>query len=327
MKLIIQIPCYNEAEQLPATLADLPREVAGFDEVEWLVIDDGSTDATAEVARKHGVDHVVSLNQNRGLARAFMAGLEAALRRGADVIVNTDADNQYDAKCIPALTAPILAGEAQMVVGARPISEIEHFSPLKKLLQNVGSWAVQVASGIEARDAPSGFRAIHRDAAIRLFVYNPHTYTLETLIQAGRLGIPVAWTHVDINPPTRPSRLIRSMAGYVLRSGMTIARIFAIYRPLRFFLFLSLLFLAPGFGAFARYLFFAIFESSAGHIQSLVVGAGLIAAGMVMLVGGILADMIAVNRTLLAEIRIRQLQAELDRATEDAPRAEVRSTA
>ncbi len=319
MKLIIQIPCYNEAEQLPATLADLPREVPGFDAVEWLVIDDGSTDGTAEVARAHGVDHIVRQPRNRGLAAGFMTGLEACLRAGADVIVNTDADNQYDASCIPDLTAPILAGEALMVVGARPIRDTEHFSPLKKLLQRLGSWAVQVASGMEAQDAPSGFRAIHRDAAVRLYVFNRHTYTLETLIQAGRLGLPVTWVPIRTHPPTRPSRLIRSVAGYVWRSASVILRVFALYNPLRFFALASLAFLLPGAWAFARFLIFALSGDGSGHVQSLVIGAGLLAVGAVTLIGGLLADMVAANRTLLAEIRSRQLLRELERARASAP--------
>ncbi|MEO1027000.1 MAG: glycosyltransferase family 2 protein, partial [Pseudomonadota bacterium] len=191
MKLIIQIPCHNEEETLPGTLADLPREVVGFDSVEWLIIDDGCTDRTVEVAREHGVDHVVRLPQNKGLASAFMSGLEACLKAGADVIVNTDGDNQYKAACIPDLTAPIVAGDAQMVIGARPIASIEHFSAPKRLLQKLGSWVVRQASGTAIDDAPSGFRAIHRDAALQLYVFNKYTYTLETIIQAGRLGIPL----------------------------------------------------------------------------------------------------------------------------------------
>lgn len=314
VKLIIQIPCYNEAEQLPATLAELPRDVPGFSCVEWLVIDDGSEDGTAEVARARGVDHVVRLPRNRGLAAGFMAGLEAALRAGADVIVNTDADNQYDAACIPDLTAPILRGEAQMVVGRRPIAEIAHFSPLKKLLQRLGSWAVQIAAGIEAPDAPSGFRAIHRDAAVRLYVFNRHTYTLETLIQAGRLGIPVAWVPIRTNPPTRPSRLIRSVAGYVWRSAAVIVRVFALYNPLRFFGALAALFLAPGVWAFGRFAWFWAAGDGAGHVQSLAIGSGLMAVGGALAVGGLLADMAAANRTLLAELRSRQLLAELPSA-------------
>jgi glycosyltransferase involved in cell wall biosynthesis len=313
-KLIIQIPCFNEAGQLPAMLAELPREVPGFDRVEWLVIDDGSTDGTAEVARAHGVDHVVRHEVNRGLANAFMTGLEAALRRGADVIVNTDADNQYDSACIPDLVAPILAGEARMVVGARPIREHEAFSPVKKALQLLGSWAVRRASGTSVPDAPSGFRAISRPLAMRLYVFNSHTYTLETIIQAGRLNEPVASVPVRVNPATRESRLIKSMLSYVMRSAVTIVRIFILYRPLRFFTAVAALLALPGLLAFARFLVFYLQGEGGGNVQSLVIGAALIAAGVVTMIGGLLADLVAANRILLAEVRSRLLAAELDRA-------------
>ncbi len=312
-KLVIQIPCLNESGQLPAMLADLPREVAGFDRVEWLVIDDGSTDGTAEVARAHGVDHVVRHDTNRGLAAAFMTGLDAALRAGADVIVNTDADNQYDAACIPDLVAPILAGEAQMVIGARPIATHEGFSPLKKALQRLGSWVVRKASGTSVPDAPSGFRAISRSLAMRLYVFNTHTYTLETIIQAGRLNEPVASVPVRVNPDTRESRLIRSMFGYIRRSALTIIRIFAIYRPLQFFSLIALLIALPGLVAFARFIFFSLAGDGGGHIQSLVIGASLIAAGSVTLIGAFLADLTAANRALLSDVRTRLYRAELER--------------
>jgi len=311
MKLIIQIPCYNEVAQLPATLADLPREVPGFDTVEWLVIDDGSTDGTAEIARAHGVDHVVRLPHNQGLARAFMTGLDACLDRGADVIVNTDADNQYDAACIPALTAPVLAGEAEIVVGARPISEIGHFSPLKRRLQHLGSWAVRKASGVDVRDAPSGFRAFHRRAAVRLYVFNRYTYTLETIIQAGNLNIPVKSVEVGVNAPTRESRLIRSIAEYVLRSGLTILRIAILYRPFRFFAVIAAILAVPGLAAFLRFLVLFAMGEGDGNVQSLVIGAALNAMAAIFLMGGILADLIAANRMLLSEIRGRQREREL----------------
>jgi glycosyltransferase involved in cell wall biosynthesis len=316
MKLIIQIPCFNEEATLPGTLADLPREVPGFDTVEWLIVDDGSTDRTVEVARAHGVDHVVPLPHNQGLAAAFMAGLEAALKAGAHVIVNTDGDNQYRAACIPALTAPILEGRAQIAVGARPIGSIEHFSPLKRRLQRIGSWVVRMASGTDVEDAPSGFRAIHRDAAIRLYVFNRFTYTLETIIQAGRLGIPIVSVPVEVNDPTRESRLIRSVAQYMLRSAKTIVRIAVLYSPLRVFSILAAIILLPGLAAFLRFLYFYAAGDGAGHVQSLVIGAALIAAGTVTLVGGLIADLVAANRLLLAEIRGRLLRAELDQAAE-----------
>lgn len=313
MKLIIQIPCFNEEAQLPETLAALPREVEGFTSVEWLVIDDGSTDRTAEVARENGVDHVVSLGHNQGLARVFMRGLEACLKLGADVIVNTDADNQYRADFIPALTAPVLSGQAQIAVGARPIGAIAHFSPAKRFLQKLGSRAVGLASGTGIEDAPSGFRAIHRDAAVRLYVFNPFTYTLETLIQAGRLGIPVVSVPVEVNPPTRPSRLFRSTSRYVARSAKTILRILVLYKPLRMFSLAALIIALPGIVAFMRFFYFYAIGQGDGNIQSLIIGASLVAAGAVVMVGGIIADLVAANRVLLAEIRSRQLIDEISR--------------
>ncbi len=323
-KLVIQIPCFNEAEQLPSMLSDLPREVAGFDAVEWLVIDDGSSDGTVDVARAHGVDHIVRFETNRGLATAFMTGLETALRLGADVIVNTDADNQYDSACIPDLVAPILEGRAQMVVGARPITGHESFSPLKKALQMLGSWVVRKASRTDVPDAPSGFRAISRSLAMRLYVFNSHTYTLETIIQAGRLNEPVTSVPVRVNPATRESRLIKSMLGYVIRSAVTIVRIFILYRPLQFFTTLAVLTALPGVIAFLRFLVFYLQGDGGGHVQSLVIGAGLIAVGGVTMVGGLLADLVAANRILLAEIRSRLLAAELAKSGEDPPTAIVR---
>ncbi len=317
MKLIIQVPCHNEEDQLPGMLADLPREVEGFDSVEWLVIDDGSTDRTVEIARAGGVDHVVSHSHNRGLAAAFMTGLEACLHLGADVIVNTDGDNQYRADFIPALTKPVLSGQAQIVVGARPISAIQHFSPFKQMLQRLGSWVVRRASGTNVADAPSGFRAIHRDAAVRLYVINPYTYTLETIIQAGRLGIPVMSVPVEVNGPTRDSRLIKSVRQYVSRSATTIFRILMLYKPLRMFSFAGFLVAAPGIIALVRFLYFYSVGQGGGHVQSLVLGSAFMAAGVVIFVGGLLADLIAANRVLLAEIRSRQLLADISRAKAD----------
>jgi len=310
-KLIIQIPCFNEAGQLPDMLATLPREVPGFTRVEWLVIDDGSVDATVEVARANGVDHVVSHASNRGLANAFMTGLETALRLGADVIVNTDADNQYDSGCIPDLVAPVVEGRAQMVIGARPIVEHESFSPLKKALQMLGSWVVRKASKTHVPDAPSGFRAISRSLAMRLYVFNSHTYTLETIIQAGRLNEPVVSVPVRVNPATRESRLIKSMLGYVVRSAVTIIRIFVLYRPLHFFTALAAIIALPGLIAYGRFFLFYLEGNAGGHIQSLVVGTSLIVAGTITMIGGFLADMVAANRVLLAEVRSRLLAAEL----------------
>lgn len=310
-KLIIQIPCLNEEATLAITLANLPRTVAGFERVEWLVIDDGSTDRTVEVARRGGVDHIVSLPTNQGLARAFMAGIEAALRLGADVIVNTDADNQYDARSIPDLVAPILARRALIVVGARPIEQIAHFSPIKKFLQRLGSWVVKQASGTVVADAPSGFRAIHRDAAVRMNVFNSYTYTLETIIQAGRNGIAIASVPVGVNGDLRPSRLVRSIGSYVMRSILTVIRIFVLYKPLRFFLGLAALVALPALVVIVRFLYHFAIGEGAGNIQSLVLAAGLLAVSGILAVGGILADLIATNRRLLEEIRERQLRAEL----------------
>ncbi|WP_235949933.1 glycosyltransferase family 2 protein [Candidatus Regiella insecticola] len=235
MKLIIQIPCFNEAQTLAITLAALPRSVVGFDTVEWLIIDDGSQDNTAEVAKAQGVDHVIRHTNNKGLARAFMTGLDACLQLGADVIVNTDADNQYNAEDIPALTQPILQHRAELVIGTRPITTIEHFSPVKKILQKLGSWVVRIASKTDIADAPSGFRAISRTAAQRLMVFNDYTYTLETIIQAGQKNITITSVPIRVNEDLRPSRLVKSIPSYIKRSIVSIIRIFIIYRPFRFF--------------------------------------------------------------------------------------------
>jgi glycosyltransferase involved in cell wall biosynthesis len=313
-KLIIQIPCYNEAQVLGAMLSTLPREVAGFDVVEWLVVDDGSRDETAEVARRCGADHVVSLPQNQGLARAFMVGIEASLKAGADVIVNTDADNQYDSRSIPDLVRPILEGQAQIVIGERPIMAVREFSLAKKLLQRLGSAVVKIASRAPIADAPSGFRAIHRDAAQRLYVFNDYTYTLETIIQAGRNNIMMASVPVQVNPAVRPSRLVRSIASYVRRSLLTIVRIFILYKPLRFFVILGTLLLIPGIVLGLRFLTFYLAGDGSGHIQSLILTAILMLSAVLMYLAGILADLIAANRVLLEEVRMRLLRSEVDAA-------------
>ena len=310
-KLVIQIPCLNEAETLPQTLKDLPRHVPGFDAVEWLVVDDGSTDATPRVAAAEGVDHVLLLGYHQGLARAFMAGLEHSLKLGADVIVNTDADNQYSAACIPDLVRPILEGRALIVVGSRPISEIEHFSPAKKLLQRIGSWVVKLVSQTKIEDATSGFRAIHRDAAVQLNVFGRYTYTLETIIQAGRKNIPMASVPVRVNPDLRPSRLIKSVKGYVGRSAMTILRIFIVYKPLRFFFGVALLLAVPAILFISRFLILYFIGQGGGHIQSLVLAGALLALSGLAAMGGVLADLVATNRLLLEDVRTRQLQLEL----------------
>jgi glycosyltransferase involved in cell wall biosynthesis len=311
-KLVVQIPCLNEAESLPATLAALPRSVPGFDVVEWLVVDDGSTDATVEVARRAGVDHVVSLPTHRGLATAFRTGLEAALRAGADVIVNTDADNQYAASSIPELVRPILEGRALIVVGERPVSRTLHFSRLKRLLQRMGSWVVKLASGTQVADAPSGFRAIHRAAAIRLSVTDRYTYTLETIIQAGRSQIPIVSVPVETNPDLRPSRLMRSDAEYVIRSVGTIVRIFILYAPLRFFLTAAALAILPAAVMIVRFLIRYAMGNGTGNVQSLVLSGALVAVASVLALAGVLADLIAMNRIMLEEVRARLFAQELE---------------
>ncbi len=310
MHLIIQIPCFNEAESLPVALACLPRQVPGFERVEWLIIDDGSTDGTAEVARAHGVDHIVRHPVNRGLARGFMSGLEACLRLGADVIVNTDADNQYNADDIPALVQPILDGEADLVVGARPIDQTDHFSWLKKKLQRLGSWAVRKASGTQVLDAPSGFRAISRQTAMQLNVFNEYTYTLETIIQAGQSNMRVASVPVRTNEDLRPSRLVRSISSYVRRSLMTILRVFVIYRPLRAFMILAGLFGLVGLATGIRYLLLMAAGQGAGHIQSVVFTALCLIIATLLAIFGLLADLTATNRKLLEQIdyRLRRIE-------------------
>lgn len=308
LKLIIQIPCFNEEGTLAQTLAELPRRVDGFDVVEWLVIDDGSSDRTVDVATAAGADYVISLPYNKGLARAFMTGIEAALLHGADVIVNTDADNQYSATCIADLVRPILQGSAQIVVGARPIKEIEEFSFLKKVLQRLGSYVVRLASGTDIADAPSGFRAIHREAALQLNVFGDYTYTLETIIQAGRKSIPITSIPIQVNPETRPSRLVKSIPRYVYRSILSIARIFVLYKPLRFFFFIGMLLFIPGFLVGARFLRDYWAGNGAGHVQSLILAAILIVTSIIIMTAGVLSDLIAANRTLLEEIRMRQIR-------------------
>jgi glycosyltransferase involved in cell wall biosynthesis len=310
-KLIIQIPCLNEEESLPVTLAELPRHIEGFDVVEWLVIDDGSTDKTVEVARAHGVDHVISFPQRQGLARAFVEGLNCALLHGADVIVNTDADNQYCASSIPDLIKPILSGQALIVIGARPIAEIEEMSALKRALQKLGSWVVRMASGTSIPDAPSGFRAIHREAAIQLNVFNRYTYTLETIIQAGRRNIPMTSVPIKVNPFLRPSRLIRSIPDFIWRSIITILRIFILYQPSRFFGVLSALCLLPSLLFGFRFLVFYFEGDGGGHIQSLILAGALLAVAAVLLIAGILADLMAANRLLLEDLRIRLIRQQL----------------
>ncbi|WP_299851905.1 glycosyltransferase family 2 protein [uncultured Roseovarius sp.] len=307
MKLVVQIPALNEEETLAEAIAAIPRSIPDISAVEVLVIDDGSTDRTVEIAWAAGADHVLQMSSHVGLARAFSAGIEHALALGADVIVNTDADNQYCADDIPALISPILKRQAQIVVGARPITEIECFSPLKKALQRLGSWVVRLASKSEIPDAPSGFRAYSRDAAARLCVINTYTYTLETIIQAGRKHIPMTSVPVRVNTVTRPSRLFNGVREYVTRSARTILRVFVIYAPLRFFLSLSAIFALPGLFGVGRFLYFYATNGGAGHVQSLVLSGVLMAMATIMFAVGILADLIATNRNLLEDVRAREL--------------------
>jgi len=307
MKLVIQIPAWNEEEHLAETVAGLPREVAGFDEVEILVVDDGSADRTAQVAVEAGAG-VVRLPVHRGLAVAFAAGVDAALGRGADVIINTDADGQYDSRDIPALVAPILEGEAQMVIGDRQVHTIRHFSATKKVLQKFGSWVVRKLSRTEVIDATSGFRAISREAALKLHVFTRFTYTLETILQAGEAGLKVVSVPVRTRAEeTRPSRLFRSNTGYVLRSLESIARIVVLYNPLRIFLRLGSVPVVLGLALMTRFLYFYVTaQSPAGHIQSLILAVILITVGVQVWVVGVVADLIAVNRRLLEETVERQ---------------------
>ena len=324
MKLIVQIPCLNEEETLPRTLAELPREVEGFETVEWLVVDDGSADRTADVARACGADHVVRLTTNKGLAVAFQAGLDAALKLGADVIVNTDADNQYRASDIPRLVAPILAREADLVVGVRPVRDIEDFSSLKKVLQRWGSWVVRQASDTSVPDTTSGFRAYHREAALRLHVVSRFTYTVETLIQAGKSDLAVAHVPILTNRKTRESRLFTSLAQYVARSMGTILRVYAMYEPLRVFLWLAAVFGAVGIALFVRFTWFYLTTPGpTGHVQSLVVGAAFLVLSLQLAVLGILADLLRSNRLIAEDTleRVRRMELELgvrpDRLTGD----------
>jgi glycosyltransferase involved in cell wall biosynthesis len=313
MKLIIQIPCKDEEATLPVTLADLPRRLEGFDVVEWLVIDDGSTDRTIEVARSHGVDHIVRLTNNKGLAAGFQAGLDACLKLGADVIVNTDADNQYYGPDIAKLVAPILTGDADMVVGDRQVMTIEHFSPAKKLLQRLGSWVVRQASGTEVPDTTSGFRAYNREAAIAMQVVSRFTYTLETIIQAGKMTVAVDHVPVRTNPQLRESRLFPSMWTYIRRNSLSVFRIYSMYEPLRVFMIGALALGLLALIVWGRFLWFFIGGHGGGHIQSLILGAVLFNAAMVLAALGVLGDLLSGQRIMLQRIfeRIRRVELEL----------------
>jgi glycosyltransferase involved in cell wall biosynthesis len=314
VKLIIQIPCFNEEEALPHTLGELPREVDGFDTVEWLVVDDGSTDRTVEVARAHGVDHIVRLTNNKGLAAAFQAGVDACLKLGADAIVNTDGDNQYAAADIPRLLAPIVAGEADMVVGCRDVGGIEHFSAAKKALQRLGSRVVRWASGTKVPDTTSGFRAYNREAALQLQVVSNYTYTLESLIQAGKMLVAIEHVPIGTNPMLRPSRLFPSTWSYVRRNALAIFRAYAMYEPLRVFTIGALLLAVAAFAAWTPFLADWIFNGDrSGHIQSLILGAVLAIAAVQVFALGVIGDALAGQRVMAQRLfeRVRRVELAL----------------
>ncbi len=314
-KLIIQIPCYNEEATLGTTLAELPKQIYGVDSIEFLVIDDGSKDRTVEVAKAFGVEHIVSLPHNQGLAKAFMAGLEASLKAGADIIVNTDADNQYCADDISKLIEPIISRQADIVVGARPIWKTKHFSLIKKLLQKFGSWVVRRASNTNIPDAPSGFRAFNREAALRFNVFNQYTYTLETIIQAGQKGMKIVSVPIRTNFVVRPSRLVKSNLSYVVRSLFTILRIFMLYRPLRFFFISGSLPFSLGVMLGIRWLTFFFMGTERTRIPSLILAAILILIGFQLWMFGLVADLMAANRQLLEDTQLRMRRQEMDNET------------
>jgi glycosyltransferase involved in cell wall biosynthesis len=313
VKLIIQIPCFDEEQTLPATLRDLPREMPGIDVVEWLVIDDGSTDRTVEVARAHGVDHIVRLTNNRGLAAGFQAGLDACLKLGADVIVNTDADNQYMGADIPKLVAPILEGRADMVIGDRETDQVEHFSPVKKVLQRWGSAVVRRASDTDVPDTTSGFRAYNREAALQLQVVSKFTYTLESIIQAGKMLVAVDHVPIRTNEKTRDSRLFPSMWSYVRRNGVSIFRIYALYEPLRLFMIAAAVVALVGTFIWGRFLWFLLQGEGGGHIQSLILGSTLFIVAVQFAALGVVGDILAGSRVLQQRIleRVRRVELHL----------------
>ena len=314
MKLIIQIPCFNEAEQLPETLAGLPREVPGIESVEWLVVDDGSTDATVDVARAGGVDHVVRLTNNKGLAAAFQAGLDACLKLGADIIVNTDADNQYYGEDIPKLVDPILAGDADMVIGDRETDTIEDFSPLKKRLQQLGSAVVRRASDTTVPDTTSGFRAYNREAALQMQVVSKFTYTLESIIQAGKMLVAVDHVPIRTNPTERESRLFGSMSEYVRRNALAIFRVYSMYEPLRVFMTAAILIGLVAAVVWGRFAYFYVIEDEgSGHVQSLILGAVLFIAAVQLAALGIVGDILAGSRVLQQRVleRVRRVELQL----------------
>ena len=311
MKLIIQIPCFNEAQTLPATVAALPRKIAGIDEIEYLIVDDGSSDGTPEVARSCGVHHVVCLSHHLGLAAGFVAGLEESVRLGADLIVNTDADNQYNSEDIPRLLEPILAGRAELVVGDRGVKELSEFSPIKRALQGLGSWVISLAAGVHTPDATSGFRAFTRETALRTLVLTRYSYTLETLIQAGAQRTAIEYVSIKTNPSTRPSRLMRSIPHYITKSSGTILRAYTMYWPMRVFTILGSILILAGTVPGIRFLYLKIIGNGIGHVQSLILSAILITIGFQVLLMGIAADLIGCNRKILEELLYRMRRMEI----------------
>jgi len=312
MKLIIQIPCHNEAQVITQTIKSLPSALDGFDSIEYMVIDDGSNDGTAELAQAAGAHHIVKLPGHMGLAAAFTNGLDASIKNGADVIVNTDADNQYHSEDICLLVEPILNGRAQIVVGDRGVATLEAFSPFKRLLQRMGSWVVAQFSGMDIPDATSGFRALSREAALRTMVLNDYSYTLETLIQAGAHKMTVEYVKIRTNPQTRPSRLIRSVPHYLANSTATIVRSYTMYRPLRVFTLMGSIFILGGLAITVRFLYYYIIGQGMGHLQSVILAAILLIVGFQVILIGLVADLIGFNRKILEELLYRVRFLEVD---------------
>ena len=318
MKLIIQIPCYNEAEILPETVAALPKKIPGIDLIEILIVDDGSTDNTYEIAKSLEIDHILLHTRNKGLAATFTSGLEACLKLGADIIVNTDADNQYQAGDIAKLVKPILQGHADMVVGDRGVTTVDSFSPIKRHLQRFGSWVVGQAANLQVPDATSGFRALSREAALRTLVLNEYSYTLETLIQAGAKKQTVIYVPVQTNDPTRPSRLMKSTPHYLANIIPTIIRSYTLYRPLRIFSTLSLLMIGGGIFLGLRFIYFNyILNEGAGHLQSLILAAILLIVGFQVFTIGLVADLVSANRKILDETLYHVRKHEYKKENED----------
>ena len=317
MKLVIQIPCLNEEKSLPITLEALPKKIDGIDEIEVLIIDDGSTDKTVEVARSYGVNHIISFPKNKGLAKAFVAGLNKALEIGADIIVNTDADNQYSANDIEKLIKPILEKKSDIVIGARPVADIESFSLLKKILQKLGSWVMRRISSTEVKDAPSGFRAFSKNAALQLNIFDSYTYTLETIIQSGAKSLTITNVDVGVNPELRKSRLFKNMFVYISRSIFTMLRMFIVYRPFRFFIICALIALFIGLVLSGRFLYFYLIGDGKGHIQSLIFSAIFLLTGVQTALIAVLAELVSINRKLIEDVQKRVKMFSLKNFSDD----------